>query len=379
MSQTAVNVKARIQHKHDIEANWLKAVNFTPKQAEIVVYDVEFDKDGNQLELPEGRTTAYTHERFKIGDGIHNINDLPFTLEAPVKHITKLPTENINDKVLYILTSAAFIHNRHVVDNSTCYIVNNRPEVGEPATNLNRDTITAYYDLSDQQVYGYLDETLATAFSTLAGIAVEAGWYNATLLLPIAGWDYTGVIGNIGEDPNDSTIRLLLDTKVYVYKNQWIELTNSIIDEKLPAPDEDNGHWAYTVQRYEDGKEKAELYLISHSINELEKNKCQIPLRENGIIKVKEPKEDLDAANKKYVDSKFEAVEKSDVNKTYVDTKDSEMKEYIDAKIADVQVIQGPKGDTPIRGTDYWTEADKEEIKAYVRDYIDQVILGGEW
>ena len=42
---------------------------------------------------------------------------------------------------------------------------------------------------------------------------------------------------------------------------------------------------------------------------------------------------------------------------------------------------QGPQGETgpagynPVRGTDYWTDADKAEIKAYV----DEAILGGEW
>lgn len=42
---------------------------------------------------------------------------------------------------------------------------------------------------------------------------------------------------------------------------------------------------------------------------------------------------------------------------------------------------QGPKGDTgasgytPVRGTDYWTEADKAEI----RSYVDNAILGGAW
>lgn len=35
----------------------------------------------------------------------------------------------------------------------------------------------------------------------------------------------------------------------------------------------------------------------------------------------------------------------------------------------------GPAGATPVRGTDYWTEADKAEIKAYV----DDAILNGEW
>lgn len=39
---------------------------------------------------------------------------------------------------------------------------------------------------------------------------------------------------------------------------------------------------------------------------------------------------------------------------------------------------KGDKGDpgySPIRGTDYWTESDKAEIKAYV----DETILGGAW
>lgn len=42
------------------------------------------------------------------------------------------------------------------------------------------------------------------------------------------------------------------------------------------------------------------------------------------------------------------------------------------------QGIPGPKGDpgdTPKRGTDYWTAADIAEIKSYV----DDAILGGEW
>lgn len=35
----------------------------------------------------------------------------------------------------------------------------------------------------------------------------------------------------------------------------------------------------------------------------------------------------------------------------------------------------GEDGYTPVRGTDYWTEADKAEIKSYV----DEAILGGAW
>lgn len=35
----------------------------------------------------------------------------------------------------------------------------------------------------------------------------------------------------------------------------------------------------------------------------------------------------------------------------------------------------GVDGYTPVKGTDYWTEADKQEIK----DYVDSAILNGEW
>ena len=74
-------INTRIQLKHDIEANWLKAVNFTPMQGEIIIYDIEIDADGNVLTLPEGRITPYTYERMKIGDGKTNVNDLLFVGE----------------------------------------------------------------------------------------------------------------------------------------------------------------------------------------------------------------------------------------------------------------------------------------------------------
>lgn len=52
--------------------------------------------------------------------------------------------------------------------------------------------------------------------------------------------------------------------------------------------------------------------------------------------------------------------------------------------IENIELTPGPKGNkgdkgdpgySPIRGTDYWTENDKAEIKAYV----DEAILGGAW
>ena len=46
--------------KHATAANGAKAVNCIPNKGEIIIYD--------DMDPP-----------FKIGDGIHNVNDLPFT------------------------------------------------------------------------------------------------------------------------------------------------------------------------------------------------------------------------------------------------------------------------------------------------------------
>ena len=62
----------RLIQKHDIEANWLRAVDFIPKQGELIIYDVD---------------DTYSYERFKIGDGETNVHDLPFYLEDQIEEI----------------------------------------------------------------------------------------------------------------------------------------------------------------------------------------------------------------------------------------------------------------------------------------------------
>lgn len=53
----------RVQHKHDTEANWLKAVNFKPLSGEVVIYAAD---------------STHPFPRVKIGDGSTNVNELPF-------------------------------------------------------------------------------------------------------------------------------------------------------------------------------------------------------------------------------------------------------------------------------------------------------------
>lgn len=58
-------MNTRIQHKHDIEANWNKAVNFIPLLGEFILYDPD---------------ETYNYTRFKVGDGIKVVKDLPFVI-----------------------------------------------------------------------------------------------------------------------------------------------------------------------------------------------------------------------------------------------------------------------------------------------------------
>ena len=59
-------LNGRVISKHDIEENWWLAENFTPQAGEIIVYD----PDEN-----------YYYSRIKIGDGVQNVNDLPFLIQ----------------------------------------------------------------------------------------------------------------------------------------------------------------------------------------------------------------------------------------------------------------------------------------------------------
>jgi hypothetical protein len=90
-------IDSRIINKHDIEVNWNNNPNFIPSQGEIILYDIDEN---------------YSFERFKIGDGITNVINLPFViptklsqLENDSKFTTKAEVEalcsNNTSAVLY--------------------------------------------------------------------------------------------------------------------------------------------------------------------------------------------------------------------------------------------------------------------------------------
>lgn len=76
-------LSSRIVHKHDSAQHWNLAKNFVPKQGELIVYDID---------------SEHSYERIKIGDGVQNVNTLPFVDDALRATLVAL-IDAVDDKV----------------------------------------------------------------------------------------------------------------------------------------------------------------------------------------------------------------------------------------------------------------------------------------
>lgn len=101
----------RLIQKHDIEENWLKAINFIPRQGEIIIYDAD---------------DSYSFERIKIGDGKTTVSNLPFIINAittvEIDEICVIPVictmsiEGIEYKFIEGMTWAEWIESKYNTD-----------------------------------------------------------------------------------------------------------------------------------------------------------------------------------------------------------------------------------------------------------------------
>jgi hypothetical protein len=135
---------------------------------------------------------------------------------AAIIDVVELPTENIDENKFYRVLSGRLVFNQYIHNSYTVYCVNTLPESGEPATNLDQTQGWVYYNVSDGNLYGYVDSMLS------AGLGVPAGWYEISILLGALGFGYAGVITDILDDPKDNSFRLLLEYVLHSYKGgKW--------------------------------------------------------------------------------------------------------------------------------------------------------------
>ena len=77
-------IETRIMHKHDIEENWMLASELIPLSGELIIYDVD---------------ATHPAPRFKVGDGITKVSNLPFVSKYSVGLSNVDNTSDLNKPV----------------------------------------------------------------------------------------------------------------------------------------------------------------------------------------------------------------------------------------------------------------------------------------
>ncbi len=123
---TEKRVRGAYIPRHDIAFNWSKALNFIPAKAEMIVYDADTTTYSGETELINGVKYPYISSdkiRFKFGDGVHNVNALPF---ATTENSGSSEEGSTSDTV-----NSVTVDNQDIVDatSSRTTIVHLNPDV----------------------------------------------------------------------------------------------------------------------------------------------------------------------------------------------------------------------------------------------------------
>lgn len=74
-------IASRIINKHDVESNW-NSSSFVPQKGELVIYDID---------------SNHAYERFKIGDGVNTVPNLPWSPSQTQSMIALEENQDLND------------------------------------------------------------------------------------------------------------------------------------------------------------------------------------------------------------------------------------------------------------------------------------------
>lgn len=240
-------IKTKVVLKHQLEAHWLLS-SYVPDQGEIVIYDAEVDENGQVLQLPGNRSTPYTHQRLKLGDGYHSVNELSFV--SSVKDVQELPTEDIDPDSIYRLLTAHMVMDRAIQTNAVCHIVDALGSTGESFITYigtNNYNMAGYYNKSNDKLYCYIDQATKDALYTIVDetdlndleklaakgiiLALSTGWKDTAEVLGIIGsfrddLTYGGVITSLDQAVGNNVLYVYLTTEFYQnVGGKW--LTNS--------------------------------------------------------------------------------------------------------------------------------------------------------
>lgn len=127
--------------------------------------------------------------------------------------VAELPTENIRDDVYYRVLSGSLVFQQEAVDIFPFYVVNNLPDVGEPAFTEDFSSMSIYYSVQDNECYGYIDDILMDM------LGLPVGWYTMESLAEPLEFPWDGILS----DPSEGSdgFGAILKYVIYSYKNGW--------------------------------------------------------------------------------------------------------------------------------------------------------------
>lgn len=158
-------IKTRIQLKCDTEVNWNKSAlvadggtkqsgtTFIPKQGEVIIYSA----DG-----------THPFSRFKVGDGIHSVPQLPFIDASTVNGKTVLSNvpenANFNDTIVEVIRMITSIEGTSTVPNGTLgnvvYLSEDQLKNLFKNGSINSNGNTIYYSDNDLYITPSNDEAI---------------------------------------------------------------------------------------------------------------------------------------------------------------------------------------------------------------------------
>lgn len=180
------NIKARITNKHDTEANWASAVNFTPLDGEVIVYDVD---------------TNHAYPRFKVGDGETLVSALPFSTDILTSYVTETELASALNE-----TTSAINKNIATIDDEVATHVaatNNPHQVTKAQVGLSNVADVLQYSASNPPPYpvtSVAGKTGAVQLNTLNFVGAVTGSYNGSANTTITIPTISGPPGTDGQD-----------------------------------------------------------------------------------------------------------------------------------------------------------------------------------
>lgn len=147
-----------VAHRNDTAEKWAKAVNFIPKKGELIIYNPDPTIEGDKI-------------KFKFGNGIDNVNALPFAIvidsdlddkstnpiqNKVVKEALNTKESSVNKTTVINSTNAssdkypseqAVVNYAEAKSNKVDSIASNTANVKYPSVKAVRDYVTGKLDL----------------------------------------------------------------------------------------------------------------------------------------------------------------------------------------------------------------------------------------